>query len=374
MKKSENCKDQPVRVLHVLSGLNSGGAESFIMNMYRHMDRSKVQFDFLLRSRDNIFESELQQMGSNVYITASFPRHFIQNTFQTYSFFKNHRYDIVHVHANALLYMTALQCARLNGVNCRIIHSHNSAMAHMKLLPIHNFNKKHIQKLATDYFACSDSAGKWMFENQFVVISNAIDTDAFDFNVEKRNAVRRELGIDEETLVIGNIGRFTDQKNHAFLVDTFYEIVRQRPASELLLVGDGPLNQEIRNRVQKLNLSDNVRFLGVRNDVSSIINAFDVFAFPSLYEGFPVAIVEAQANGLKIFCSEAVSQQALFLDSAQVVSLTLGPKYWAKCILDADKTRIIARSKIEEAGFNVRVEAKKLQDFYLSKIDGQLET
>lgn len=373
MKKSEKHNGQPVRVLHVLSGLNSGGAESFIMNMYRHMDRSKIQFDFLLRSTANVFESELQQMGSKVYVTASFPGHFIRNAFQTHSFFRKHKYEIVHVHANALLYMTALRCAKMNGVNCRIIHSHNSAMAHMKLLPIHDFNKKHIDKIATDYFACSDSAGQWMFEKKYTIIPNAIDTEAFEFNENKRTEIRKQLGIDEDALVIGHVGRFNEQKNHAFLIDIFHEVIKQKPDSKLLLVGDGPLHHEISNRAQELNIIGNVLFLGVRNDVSNIINAIDIFVFPSLYEGFPVAIVEAQANGLKVVCSEAIPKQALFLDNAQVISLEHSPQYWAEYVLNADKTRTNARDKIEEAGFDIRVEAKKLQDFYLSKAGSHME-
>ena len=132
---------KPIRVLHVLTGLSSGGAESFIMNMYRNMDRSKVQFDFLLRSTDNIYREELEKMGSNVYITASFPRHFIRNAVQTARFFKEHSYDIIHVHANALLYTYALSCAKRNGTKCRIIHSHNAAMAYMRLLPLRRWSQ-----------------------------------------------------------------------------------------------------------------------------------------------------------------------------------------------------------------------------------------
>lgn len=364
-----NQKEAPLRVLHVLTGLNSGGAESYIMNIYRHIDKSKIQFDFLLRSNDNIYKSELDQMGSNVYVTDSFPRHFIKNAIQTYLFFKTHHYQVIHVHANALLYMFALRCAKRNDIKCRIIHSHNSSMAHMQLLPIHEFNKRHIGNLATDYFACSDAAGEWMFGNNYTVMKNAVDTDAFEFDAEKRRNIRNELGINDNRLVIGHVGRFSEQKNHAFLIDIFAEIVKKRPDAKLLLVGGGDLKQIIADKIEKLDLAGNVIFLGVRKDVSNIINAFDVFAFPSLYEGLPIVIVEAQANGLPIFCSEAVPMQAILVDGVHVLPLESGADYWANCILNTDISRNKTKHKIIAAGFDIKTEAQKMQEFYLSRAE-----
>lgn len=360
-------KREPVRVLHVLTGLSTGGAESFIMNMYRNMDREKVQFDFLLRSDENVYRDELEQMGSRVYTTASFPRNFIKNAFQTERFFREHRYDIIHVHANALLYTFALSSAKRNGVSCRIIHSHNAAMAHMELLPIHTFNKKRIGKLATDFFACSEDAGKWMFPGDFSVIHNAIDLNTYAYSPEKRTQVRTQLGIPKDAFVIGHIGRFVKQKNHAFLIETFHEVLQSKPEARLLLVGDGELRPEMEEKVEKLRIADRVIFLGTRKDAADIINAFDLFVFPSLYEGLSIAALEAQANGLTIICSGAIPNQILFGNNAKKILLSEGPGTWAKHILCADSTRRDMKMELSEMGFDIQEEAKKMQDFYTSK-------
>lgn len=360
--------NKPVRVLHVLTGMTTGGAESFIMNMYRNMDRGKVQFDFLLRSAENVYKEELEKMGSRIYVTASFPKHFIQNALQTAGFFRVHRYDIIHVHANALLYTIALSCARRSGVKCRIIHSHNSAMALMWLLPIHNVNKKRIHRLATDFFACSEDAGKWMFDGEFTVVHNAIDLDAFAYDAQKRRYLREELGIGEQDLVIGHVGRFAAQKNHSFLIDIFAEVVKARPESKLVLLGDGELRGAMEDKVRKLNLSDRVLFLGARKDVADLVNVFDLFVFPSLYEGLAIVALEVQANGLPVICSDKVTDQTLFGARKHKLSLDEDVATWAKYILSVDTARQNLRSTLTEAGYDIRKEAQRLQRFYLSKV------
>lgn len=360
-------ENKPIRVLHILTGLASGGAESFIMNMYRHIDRSKVQFDFLLRSSDNVYSEELEAMGSKVYVTASFPSHFIKNAIETSRFFKEHSYDIIHVHANALLYTYALSCAKRNGVKCRIIHSHNTAMAHMKLLPIHNANRKRITSLATDYFACSDDAGRWMFPEDFMVIPNAIDLNAFSFDNQKRENIRRDLGIGKDDFVIGHIGRYTPQKNHTFLLDIFAEVIKRKPNSRLLLLGDGELRRDMEEKATNMQLQDQVIFLGARKNVSEIINAFDIFVFPSTYEGLAVAMLEAQANGLHIVCSDMISNQTVLTSYVKKLSLSDGAPVWADHIVNADPTRNDAGDSLVRAGFEVCSAAKNLQEFYLSK-------
>lgn len=361
-------ENKTVRVLHVLTGLSSGGAESFIMNMYRNMDRSKVQFDFLLRSMDNIYSEELEKMGSKVYVTASFPRHFIKNAVQTAHFFKEHSYDIIHVHANALLYTYALSCAKRNGVKCRIIHSHNTAMAHMKLLPLHNANKRRITALATDYFACSDDAGRWMFPEDFKVIPNAIDLSAFSFDNQKRKAVRRDLGIGEDAFVIGHIGRYTPQKNHTFLLDIYAEVLKRKQNSRLLLLGDGELRRDVVEKAANMQLQDQVIFLGARKDVADIINAFDVFVFPSVYEGLAVAMLEAQANGLCVICSDKISDQTVLTSYVKKLPLSDDASTWASHVLNVNSTRNDAGDALARAGFDIRSAAKNLQEFYLSKV------
>lgn len=360
--------NRPLRVLHVLTALSSGGAESFIMNMYRHMDPSQVQFDFLLRSEENLYKDELERMGSKVYITAPFPAHFLRNAFDTVRFFKNHHYDIIHVHANALLYMFALRCAKKYGVKCRIIHSHNSSMKFLPLLPIHNANKRIISSLATDYFACSDEAGKWMFPDKYTLVNNAISLDDFQFKKQIRHRIRTELGIRDNERVYGHVGRFAPQKNHDFLLDVFHELLKYQPQAKLILVGSGPLQPEIEKKAQSLAIDDRILFLGIKNNISDILNAFDVFLLPSLYEGLCIALIEAQANGLPIVCSDAISNQGIFCSSAHLLPLSKGANYWAEYIASNSFQRYNIIPVLQDAGFDIIQEAKKLQSFYLSQI------
>ena len=219
--KNQSC----VRVLHIINGLGSGGAESFLMNMYRNIDREKIQFDFLLRSEENMYKDELEKMGSKVYVTASFPKHFMKNYCETKKFLKEHKYEVIHVHANALLYLTALILAKKEGVKCRIVHSHSISAKYPVLKIIHNFNKNLLHFWATDYLACSEDAGKWMFKKQYTHIKNSTDLDKFRFNRRKRECVREELGIDEDVFVIGHIGRFLPVKNHSFILSVFKSII-----------------------------------------------------------------------------------------------------------------------------------------------------
>lgn len=361
-------KKEPIRVLHILTGLTNGGAETFIMNMYRQIDREKILFDFLLRSDDNVYKDELERMGSKVYVTSSFPRHFIRNAIETSSFFKNHSYDIVHVHANALLYMFALKCAKKNGVKCRIMHSHNTAMLQMKLLPLHNFNKKRIHNLATDYFACSDDAGKWMFSGEYTVVNNAINISDFEFNGEKRKKLREQFGIKQNDLVIGHVGRFQEQKNHTFLVDIMSEVVKEQPNSKLVLIGDGDLRASIEEKVKNMGLLNNILFLGARNDVRNLMNIFDLFVLPSIYEGMPLVLIEALGNGLKILSSEAVPNFNIFNEAITTLNLSAGADYWAKEILETNVERLDMKKNIKIAGFDIVEEAKKLQEFYIDKV------
>ena len=356
---------KPIRVLHVITGMGSGGAESMIMNLYRHIDRNEVQFDFLLRSNENIYAEEMEAMGSRVYQTASFPRHFIENAKQVDGFFAEHRYDIVHHHAGALMYMTAMEKAKKHGVPCRILHSHSTSSKYGFARPYHLLQKRRIGQLITDNFACSEDAGKWMFSSDYTIIRNAIDLDRFRFSQEDRALCRKELAIKESQLVIGHVGRFLPVKNHTFILRVFREIVRKRPDAVLLLIGEGPLLQETQKLAQELDILENVRFLGVRKDINRLLNTMDAFLFPSLYEGLPIAAVEAQANGLPVLCSDTIPKEAIITSNTKQMSLEAGVLQWANSILNTDLTRVNATAELKKAGYDIRSEALKLQNLYL---------
>lgn len=359
----------PIRVLHVITGMGSGGAESFIMNMYRNIDRNKVQFDFLLRSNQMIYGDDLNEMGSNVYVTASLPKHYIKNYFQTVQFFNEHKYDIIHVHANALIYVSALAIAKRAGVKCRIMHSHSNSLFFPITKPIHFLNKKRIGRLATHFFACSDSAGKWMFGDKYTVIKNGIDIERFSYNPESRNRIRQEFGISEDSFVLGHVGHLSSVKNQRFAIEVLSEIHKTNKKSYLVLVGEGDIEDELKNFAAQKNVGDYVIFTGSRNDVYDILSAYDLFVFPSLFEGLGISILEALANGLVCVCSEAVPIDSFPAESIHQLSLESGAPKWSELILNLDYSRIDVIAKLIELGFDSKSQAKELQDFYLKAVE-----
>ena len=214
----------PIRVLHVITGLGSGGAESMLMNWYRNIDRDVVQFDFLLRSQENIYADEIEKLGGRVFYTAEFPKKYFENKKQTKKFFKEHatEYSAIHVHCNALLYVNVFSIAKKHGIKNRIIHSHSTKTKNKLFEIIHKINKKKIHKLANGFFACSKEAGEWAFNKKisYEIIYNGIDIHRFKYSNEFREEIRKELAI-EDKFVIGHVGRFLDVKNHAFLLEVF---------------------------------------------------------------------------------------------------------------------------------------------------------
>lgn len=360
--------EQPIRILHILTEMKGGGVDSFLMNTYRHLDRTKVQFDFLLGSRENIYAEELERLGSRVFYVARYTRHPIRNRLQTRSFLQEHPYPVVHVHGNALMHVSPLQEARRAGVPVRIMHSHSTALKYRLLLPLHHFNRRFLHRWCTHAFACSDAAGRWMFRGNYTVIRNAIELDRFTFDPEARAAVRRELAVGDDTLLIGHVGRMLPVKNHAFLLELLKRLLPRRPDTVLALVGSGPLLEQLRTDAETMGLSDHVRFPGIRSDVSRLLCGMDVFTLPSRYEGLGIAAVEAQANGLPTLCSEAVPEEAILTDLASRLPLE-DPDLWVERILTAPPRRNDTLPELIRAGYDIRTESLRLQQLYLELAD-----
>lgn len=358
---------KPLRVLQVLTGMGSGGVEAFLMNMYRYMDRSKIQFDFLLRSRENIYEKEIKNLGGEIFYSASFPKHYLKNKQQVREILAKNSYSVIHVHANALLYMTALIEAKRMGIPCRIMHSHSTAAKYSWTLPIHKFNQKRIENLATRELACSENAAKWMFGHPCLIVKNAINLERFQYNEYTRAALRHKLGISDDIFVLGHVGRFLPVKNHQFILNVFSEIIKQKKKAVLILVGTGELFQKIQIMAEKMAIIENIHFLGVRTDIDCILNIFDAFIFPSLYEGLGISVIEAQANGLSVFCSENIPKEACISNSVHRINLSLGAKYWAEQILNTENTRTNNLTLLCEAGYNIYEECARLQNIYFSE-------
>ena len=363
---------EPIRVAHVIGNWLGGGVESVVMNYYRNIDRNKVQFDFLCsESSTDIPYEEIEKLGGRVFIVPNYTK-VVKYQKELQKIFKENNYKIVHSHISTMS-IFPLRAAKKAGVPIRIAHSHSTTNKKEK--------KKNLLKqvlrpfsrvYATDYMCCSELAGRWLFgdkeydKGNVYLLNNAIDLDKFKFDEKVRKTKRKELGIGDDTFVIGHIGRFVEQKNHRFLIDIFNYIHKKNSNSLLLLVGQGPLKKEIENKVKELKLNDSVRFLGQRNDVNELYQAFDVFLLPSLYEGLPVVGVEAQATGLLCELSNDMTKETKVLDTTRFISLNTSAEEWATIILD-DYSRFKRHDttyEITKKNFNIKNETSKLENEY----------
>lgn len=367
-------KEKPIRIAHIIGKWLGGGVESVVMNYYRHIDRTKIQFDFLCdEDSTNIPYEEIEQLGGRVILIPPYQKVFKYQK-ELIRIFKENNYKIVHSHINTLS-VFPLRAAKKAGVKVRIAHSHSTTnKKEWKKNLLKQVLRLFSKVYATDCMCCSELAGRWLFgdkayeSGKVYLLNNAIDLDKFKYNEKLRKEKRKELGISDDTLVIGHIGRFVAQKNHTFLIDIFNEVHKKNNNSVLLLAGQGPLMEEIKNKVKELKLNDSVRFLGQRNDVNELYQAFDVFCLPSLYEGLPVVGVEAQASGLLCILSNAMTKETKVFDITKFISLNNTPKDWADSILDDVKKykRIDTSKEMTSKNFNIKEEAKKLEKYYLN--------
>lgn len=366
---------KPIRVLHVIGIMNRGGAETMIMNLYRHIDRSKVQFDFVENSREPAaFDEEILDLGGRIYRC---PHYNGKNHF-TYvkwwnDFFKAHpkEYPIVHGHlgSTAAIY---LSIAKKYGAYA-IAHSHSSGTDHSLRSYLYQMMSYNTRNVADYFFACSEAAGKDRFGRKvisgdhYAVLNNAIDVNQFSYNSRVREVVRDELGIGQNQLVVSHIGRYTKEKNHEFILKIFSELRKLGLGARLLMIGDGTLRTHIMQMAEQASLSSDVIFTGVRSDVERLMQAMDVFVLPSLYEGLPVTMVEAQAAGLPCIISDKVPPECILTEGlVDVMPLSASPGAWAEKILAKRAIpRTDRRAEIAAHGFDITTEAVKLQEFYL---------
>ena len=365
-------KKEPIRIAHIIGKWLGGGVESVVMNYYRNIDKNKIQFDFICdEDSTDIPYEEIEELGGKVILIPPYQKVFKYHK-ELKKVLMNGNYKIVHSHINTLS-VFSLWAAKSAKVPVRIAHSHSTTnKKEWKKNLIKNILKPFSKLFATDYFACSELAGRWLFGNKefdrkkVFVLNNAIDLDKFKFNKEIRNQKRNELKIKDETLVIGHIGRFVEQKNHRFLIDIFNEIHNQEKNSILLLAGQGPLQEEIKQKVKDLKLTRCVKFLGQRKDANELYQAFDVFLLPSLYEGLPVVGVEAQASGNLCYLSNDMTKETKVLDSTVFMSLEYSAEEWAFGILRDSKKykKHDTKTEVSNYGFNIKKEAKKLEEKY----------
>lgn len=358
----------PIRVLQVVTHMERGGLESTLMNYYRHIDRERVQFDFLVHRQERAaFDDEIESLGGKLYRLPRLVPWSEGYLAALNHFFDEHpEYKIVHVHQDCLS-SVILRAAAQHNIPVRIAHSHNANQDKNLKYPIKLWYKRSIPKYTTNLFACGKDAGDWMFGGApYQIINNAIDATAYSFNPKKRIEMRHQLGLADK-LIIGHVGRFNPQKNHLFLLDIFAALLKKEPNAVLLLLGGGEDMLKIQAKAHALGIAEHVRFLGVRSDVADLMQAMDVFVFPSLYEGLGIVLIEAQAAGLPCVVSDTIPREAYLTDLVTAERLSSSTETWADNILEKRNfPRIDRRAEIAAHGFDITTEAVKLQEFYIN--------
>lgn len=364
-----------MKVLQVGLSHNPGGVESFVMNYYRELLKYNVQFDFICMYDTLAYEEEIKKLGGTVFYISNVKRNPVRFRRELLEILKNGNYDAIHVNMLSAANIVPLIVGKKAGVQKVIAHSHNSSTPGILRNILHRWNKPRISKYATDFFACSEVAGHWLFEEQikqsehFHVIHNALHVEKFFYQESVRKKIREELGV-ENKFVVGHVGRFEEQKNHAFLIDIFHEIAKERKDAVLLLVGDGELKEQVVQKVQGYTIESQVQFLGVRKDIPQLWNAMDVFLFPSLFEGLPLVALEAQASGIYSVMADTISKEVKITDTVTFLPLTYDAKEWKEHILkvgSAERTEAhnaVIKEQFQCAGYDIVTAGKQLLEYY----------
>lgn len=369
----------PIRVLNLFTIMNRGGAETMVMNYYRKIDRTKVQFDFMVhRQERGAYDDEIEALGGRIFRMSPIAPTTLGNyRRELHEFFQKHsEFRILHAHMSELGYF-AFKEARKCGIPVRICHAHNAPVflsetikEKIKRLP-REILARLIRKESTDFFTCSQIAGVWLFgrknNDKMIFMRNAVDASAFRYNKKMAEDIKLKMGW-RDKIVIGHVGRFNPQKNHAFLIDIFKTYHIDHPNSILVLVGSGYLESTIRKKVQENQLEDSVQFLGSRSDMMDLYQTFDLFLFPSLYEGLPVSLVEAQAAGIPCVVSDRISSQAHIANSYYSLALDAPLEKWMQAIekaLSDGKKDVFF--EVKKNGFDITENASWLCGFYEKK-------
>lgn len=362
-----------MKVLMIFSGLVSNeGIGNNVINYFKHIDKSDLQMEFIVQNQPQEWMAkEIINNNSNYYVLKDRKKNIPKYIMELTKIIKQNKYDIVHVHGSSCLLFIDLFAAKLANVKVRIAHSRNTSCNHMFL---HKLLRPLFNKVVTHCFACGQDAGKWLFKNRdFKVINNGKEIDKFLYDEKIRNEYRSKLNI-EDKIVVGHIGRFNNQKNHEFLIDIFSKLVMLNEKYVLLLIGQGPLLDDIKEKVKKLNIQNNVIFMGETNEVSQLLQAMDLFVFPSKHEGLPNVLLEAQLAGLPIYASDAITDEVNVCGLVQFLSLEDSQEIWiAKIAEYKEFDRIVKREIIKEkfiqAGFDIKENAKQLKKIYCDYLE-----
>lgn len=364
------------KVLIFVDRMRVGGIQTLLYNQYPYFDKVEPEFLVLDDGEHYELEEQMKKLGATVHklkdTWVRSPLDYINYFKNMKEFFKNnHDYVAVHMNSGSKNY-PFLKYAKKYNIPVRISHSHNTNFQSTSKAQIilGNAMKVPMKKYSTHLFACSDLAGKWLFgENaNSIVIPNAVDLNKYGFNKSVRDEIRKQLDI-KDNIVIGNVGRFTNQKNHSKLIEVFNEIQKKEPKAVLILAGIGELMDQTIEQVKDLAIADKVKFLGFRSDVNALIQAMDVFLMPSLYEGFPVTGVEAQASGLACVFSDTITKQAAILEHTQYINLEQSNEAWAEKTLEliGKVNREKSKAFLKGQGFDLKDMVSTIENHYLSE-------
>lgn len=361
------------KVLHYVSIMDRAGEETFIMNVFRSIDRANYLFDFLVtQDREGDYDKEIAELGGKIYRLqlklSGGPLKRIKNFFilkKTLSSMSKN-YTTFHIHTqHAMDAVLDAMAAKFAGFRTVIVHSHSTSTLHH--VKAHYICRPFLNWLPVVRLACSDKAGKWLFGNKgkFEVINNGILTERFLFSSEYRKTIRSEEKWDDK-IVIGHVGSFLYPKNHSFILDVFAEFLKTHQDSLLAMAGKGEMMDEIRKKADELGISDHTYFLGSRGDVYKLYSSFDALLFPSHYEGLPVTLVEAQAADLPCLISDVITDETDIIPSLKRMSLNNNAAEWARQLelMLESKSRINRKNEIKNAGFDISTTAKRLSEIY----------
>lgn len=364
---------EKIRVLHCVTAMNRGGLETLIMNIYRNIDRDKFEFDFLVQRKGEFhYSDEIRKLGGNIYSVSSFnPFRIKSYKKEIDEFFKLHAkdYDIVHAHNNTFA-MYVLRAAKKYGIKTRISHSHIAKNYISLKLPFVLYNKTQLKKYCNVRYACGKEAGHWLFGNEkFEVIHNAIDLSDFHYSLNARNEIRKKYNIDENTIVLGNVGRFEKQKNQLFLLKIMEKLIKENVNVILFLIGEGSLKGNIEKEIRENKIEDKVILTGNISNVFDYYSAMDVFVLPSLFEGLPVTLIEAQANGVQCLVSTSVARESKITNLISFMDLNDKTVNWCKKIIELSKIKHIDEmNSIISAGYEIKTATKELEKKYINLV------
>lgn len=361
--------EEPIRILHFVPSMRAAGIENFIMNLYRQIDRSKIQFDFVVHTKEpQVYDSEIEQLGGKIYrLTYKDDKNFFKYIKDLNQLFSQHpEYRIVHGNMQSMM-PVYLHIAKKHKIPVRIAHAHNSDYEKSVKGFVLHLLSKFTKYESTTNFACSNEAAEYLFSDQkYHFIPNAIDANKFKFNANSRAKIRKQLNLSDDDILIGHIGRFEKQKNHNRLIEIFRIVHASNPKFKLMLIGSGKLQNQIKRRVEKANLSNSVIFIGEIEKVSDYYNAMDIFILPSLYEGLPVTLIEAQFANLNCVVSDNITKQAKLTDQTLYIDLRENNKKWAKYLneIACNTQRTLNTSSLENKTFDIKNTAPKIQAKY----------